>query len=105
MMRRSDTVGNSILRIVTEPAPAIPPAVPTSKSYLLLGPPDLLHDVLVEFDDIGWAVSADRWQAVITAPPEDADSPEPGWPAQVTLQGTSRDGHEAACREHLAPIE
>lgn len=90
---------------MTEPAPSTPPAVPAPKSYLLLGPPDLLHDVLVEFDDIGWAVSADRWQAVITAPSDEADSPEPGWPAQVTLQGISRNGHEAACREHLGPTE
>lgn len=81
------------------------PNPPAPKSYLLLGPPDLLHDLLNEFAEIGWACSADRWQAVVTAPPEDAGGPEPGWPAEVTLQGISREGHEEACRGHLAPLE
>ncbi len=78
---------------------------PTPKSYLLLGPPDILHDLLNEFADDGWYCSADRWQAVITAPPEDAEGPEPGWPTEVSLQGTTRGGHEEACRQHLAPLE
>ncbi|MCU0309098.1 MAG: hypothetical protein MUE51_15305, partial [Thermoleophilia bacterium] len=58
--------------------------------------------VLLDFEEVGWAVAAVRWQAVVTAPPEDADGPEPGWPAEVTLAGTSREGHEAACRAFLA---
>lgn len=92
---RCFTGGDSILRAM--------PSAP--RSYLLLGPPDILHDLLNEFAEDGWSCSADRWQAVITRPPGD-DGPDPGaWPAEVTLQGIRADGHEAACREHLAPIE
>jgi hypothetical protein len=76
-----------------------------SKSYLLLGPPDILHDLLNDFAEDGWSCSADRWQAVITRPEGD-HGPDPGaWPAEVSLQGISNAGHEAACREHLAPTE
>jgi hypothetical protein len=85
------TAGDSILRAV-------------AKSYLILGPPDLLHDLLNEFSEDGWSCSADRWQAVITRPHGD-DGPDPGWPAEVSLQGISTQGHEAACREHLSPRE
>jgi hypothetical protein len=74
------------------------------KSYLILGPPDMLHDLLNEFSEDGWACSADRWLAVLTRPEGD-DGPDPGWPLEVSLQGTSADGHEAACREHLSPLE
>lgn len=70
---------------------------PTPPSYHLIGPPDLLHDLMLDFEEIGWTVTVVRWQAVVTAAPEDASSPEPGWPAEVTLAGVSRDGHEAAC--------
>lgn len=78
---------------------------PSPRSYLLLGPPDILHDLLNDFAEDGWACSADRWQAVITRPAGD-DGPDPGgWPTEVTLQGISRDGHEAACRAHLSPLE
>jgi hypothetical protein len=78
-------------------APAPPP------SYLLLGPPDLLHDLLLDFEDVGWVTSSMRWQAVVTASPEDAAAPAPAWPPEVTLIGVRYDGHEAACREHFAP--
>lgn len=92
---RCFTGGHSILRAMAS-AP---------RSYLLLGPPDILHDLLNDFAEDGWACSADRWQAVITRPPGD-DGPDPGaWPAEVTLQGISTAGHEAACREHLSPLE
>ena len=91
---------HSILAAMTEP-----PEPRRPRSYLLLGPPDILHDLLNDFSEDGWACSADRWQAVITRPPGD-DGPDPGaWPAEVTLQGISTAGHEAACREHLSPLE
>jgi hypothetical protein len=78
-------------------APAAPP------SYLLLGPPDLLHDLLLDFEDVGWLTASMRWQAVVTASPEDAAAPAPSWPPEVTLVGVHHDGHEAACRAHFAP--
>ena len=81
------------------------PAAGGPRSYLLLGPPDILHDLLNDFAEDGWACSADRWQAVITRPAGDS-GPDPGaWPAEVSLQGIRTDGHEAACREHLSPLE
>jgi len=43
-----------------------------------------------------------RWQAVVTASAEDAAAPAPGWPAEVTLAGVSRDGHQAACETFFA---
>jgi hypothetical protein len=76
------------------------PATPVS--YLLVGPPDLLHDIQLDFMEIGWEVSVVRWQAVVTAPPEDAGGPAPGWPAEVTLAGVLPAGHAEACRTHLA---
>jgi hypothetical protein len=76
---------------------------PRPPSYLLIGPPDLLHDLQREFADIGWVVSAHRWQAVITASAADAAAPAPGWPAEVTLAGVSREGHDAACAAFFAP--
>ncbi len=76
---------------------------PRPASYLLIGPPDLLHDLQLEFADIGWAVTVHRWQAVVTAPPPDAGGPAPGWPAEVTLAGVRREGHEAACGEFFSP--
>jgi hypothetical protein len=75
----------------------------TPPSYLLIGPPDLLHDLMLDFEEIGWTVTVVRWQAVITASPEDARAPEPAWPAELTLAGVSRDGHEAACRAFFSP--
>ncbi|MSO45123.1 MAG: hypothetical protein EXQ74_07470 [Thermoleophilia bacterium] len=81
------------------------PRPPAPTSYLLLGPPDILYDLLNEFVDDGWACSADRWKAVITTPIEEFAAPAPGWPVEVTLQGISRDGHEVACRDHLSPVE
>ena len=77
------------------------PAEPAPPSYLLVGPPDLLHDLTLDFADIGWEVAASRWQAVVTASPEDAGAPEPEWPTEVTLSGIRRDGHTAACAEFL----
>lgn len=79
---------------------AVPPASPTS--YRLLGPPDLLQDLLRDFEEVGWRGSAVRWQAVITAPPEDAGHTAPAWPAEVTLVDVRIQDHETACREFLA---
>lgn len=78
-----------------------PPLAPLS--YLLVGPPDLLHDLTLDFADMGWEVAVSRWHAVVTAPPEDAGAPAPEWPTEVTQAGTSRAGHAAACRDFLAP--
>jgi hypothetical protein len=94
------TGGDSILPAVTDT-----PNPPAPKSYLLLGPPDILYDLLNDFADDGWHCSADRWKAVITRPDGD-NGPDPGaWPAEISLQGISTDGHQAACREHLSPTD
>lgn len=77
--------------------------MPAPPSYQLVAPPDLLHDLLLDFEDVGWRVAAAGWRAVVTAPPEDAAAPEPEWPTEVTLVAVRHDGHEAACAEHLAP--
>lgn len=77
----------------------MPPAPP---SYLLVGPPDLLHDLALDFADVGWEVTVGGWRAVVTASAADAAAPEPGWPTELTLSGIRRDGHAAACAEHLA---
>lgn len=78
---------------------AVPP-LPTS--YRIIGPPDLLHDLQRDFEEVGWRVSVARWQAVITAPPEDAGHTAPEWPVEVTLAGVAREEHEVACRDFLA---
>jgi hypothetical protein len=78
-----------------------PPTAPRAPSYLLVGPPDLLHDLTLDFAEIGWQVAASRWQAVVTAAPADAAAPEPEWPTEVTLAGVRRDGHAAAVAEHI----
>jgi hypothetical protein len=83
--------------VPTPPSPARP------RSYLLVGPPDLLHDLTLDFADVGWQVDVVRWHAVVTAPAEEADGPTPEWPTEVTLLGTSRDGHAEACRAFLVP--
>jgi hypothetical protein len=75
------------------------PALPTN--YRLVGPPDLLHDLMLDFEDIGWTCTVHRWQAVITAPPADAGHTPPQWPAEVTLAGISRLPHADACRDHF----
>jgi hypothetical protein len=75
-------------------------AIPTN--YRLIGPPDLLHDVMLDFQDVGWACTVYRWQAVITAPAEDAEHRAPAWPAEITLAGVSRMGHDEACSEHFS---
>jgi hypothetical protein len=74
---------------------------PLPPSYLLVGPPDLLHDITLDFAEVGWRYAVVGWRAVISAPVEDASAPEPGWPTEITLMGVRRDGHEAACAEHL----
>ena len=48
------------------------PAPPRPPSYLLVGPPDLLHDLTLDFAEIGWQIATARWQAVVTAAPGDA---------------------------------
>jgi hypothetical protein len=68
---------------------------------MLVGPPDLLHDLTLDFLEIGWEVSVAGWRAVVTAAPEDAAAPAPEWPTEVTLSGVARDGHPEACRLHL----
>jgi hypothetical protein len=78
------------------------PAEPLPPSYLLVGPPDLLHDLTLDFADIGWRVATAGWQAVVTAAPADAAAPEPEWPTEVTLAGVRRNGHAAAVAEFLA---
>ena len=75
-------------------------ALPTN--YRLIGPPDLLHDLLLDFRDIGWEVTVVRWQAVITAPAEEFGHTPPGWPSEITLAGVSHEPHNAACRDYLA---
>jgi len=77
------------------------PSEPRPPSYLLVGPPDLLHDLTLDFADVGWLVATARWQAVVTAAPQDASAPEPEWPTEVTLAGVRRDGHAAAVAEFL----
>jgi hypothetical protein len=77
----------------------VPPPPP---SYLLVGPPDLLHDMTLDFLDVGWEVAVAGWRAVVTAAPADAAAPAPGWPTEVTLMGVRHGGHAAACAEHLS---
>ena len=79
--------------------PSPSPAAPVS--YRLLGPPDLLHDLRGDFEEIGWRVSVVRWQAVVTAPPEDAGHAPPEWPAEVTLVGVAHESHGDACVAYL----
>lgn len=71
-------------------------------SYRLIGPPDLLHDLLLDFADIGWATASHRWLAVVSSPPGDAAAPAPDWPAEVTLAGVSHVGHDQTCRDHFS---
>lgn len=81
---------------------AVDPEPPPAPSYLLVGPPDLLHDIALDFMDVGWEVSVAGWRAVVSAAPGDAAAPTPGWPTEVTLSGVRREGHVAACAEHMA---
>jgi hypothetical protein len=74
---------------------------PAPPSYELVGPPDLLHDLALDFLDVGWEVTVVGWRAVITAAPGDAAAPSPEWPTELTLAGVARGGHAAACAEHL----
>jgi hypothetical protein len=80
---------------------AASPSAP--RSYLLLGPPDLLHDLQRDFAEVGWRMTVQRWQAVVTPAPEDAAAPEPGWPAEVTLTGVVDADHAAACQGYFQP--
>ncbi len=82
----------------------MPVTEPRPKSFHVIGPPDLLHDLMLDFEEVGWQVTVVRWQAVITAPPGDAEGPEPGWPAEVTLAGTSREDHRTACEAAFGPV-
>ncbi len=75
---------------------------PQGPSYLLVGPPDLLHDLALDFIDIGWEVSVAGWRAVISAAPADAAAPAPAWPTEITLSGVRTAGHAEACAEHVA---
>jgi hypothetical protein len=77
------------------------PQVPPAPSYLIVAPPDLLHDIALDFMDVGWEVSVAGWRAVVSAPPADAAAPAPGWPTEVTLSGVRHEGHAAACAEHM----
>ncbi|MCB0882339.1 MAG: hypothetical protein KDC33_09030 [Thermoleophilia bacterium] len=71
-------------------------------SYMLLGPPDILFDVLEDFADVGWRTGHAGWKAVVTAPAEEDGHAAPAWPVEVTLVEVVREGHVRACREHLA---
>src|SRR5262249_61145191 len=81
----------------------MPPAAPPPPSSRLIGPPDLLHDLQREFADVGWEMTVVRWQAVVTAPPEDAGAPAPDWPAEGTLAGGTREDPRAARGAYLGP--
>jgi len=74
---------------------------PAPTTFVVVGPPDLLHDLMLDFQDVGWEVSIGGWHAVITAPPEDAGAPAPAWPTEVTLLQTTRDDHATALAQHL----
>jgi hypothetical protein len=73
----------------------------TPTNYRLIGPPDLLHDLMLDFQDIDWQCTVYRWQAVITAPAEDARHTAPQWPAEITLAGVSHLAHDAACHDQF----
>ncbi|MCB0872502.1 MAG: hypothetical protein H6531_08030 [Actinobacteria bacterium] len=74
---------------------------PEPTGYRLIGPPDLLHDLQRDFLDIGWEATVVRWQAVVTAPPEDAGHTPPEWPAEITLAGVDRTPHRVSVAEFL----
>jgi len=80
------------------------PGNPLPTNYRLIGPPDLLHDLMLDFRDVGWQCTVYRWQAVITAPSDEHAHTPPHWPAEITLAGISRTDHEAACREHFVVL-
>lgn len=86
---------------MTHPPPAADGPAP---NYRLIGSPDLLHDLIREFEEIGWSCSIMRWQAVITACPADASAPSPGWPAEVTLADVSHLPHSDACQDFFGMI-
>lgn len=74
---------------------------PPAPSYLLVGPPDLLHDLALDFIDVGWEASVVGWRAVISAADEDAAAPAPSWPTEIILSGVRHEGHRESCAEHL----
>jgi len=84
---------------MSRPKTTDPPPAPTT--FVVVGPPDLLPDLMLDFQDVGWEASIAGWRAVITAPPEDAGARAPEWPTELTLIEASRDGHAAACARHL----
>ena len=77
-------------------------ASPKPTSYRIVGPPDILFDVLEDFEAVGWRTSHAGWKAVVTAPPEDAGHTPPAWPTEVTLAGVAQEPHEQACAAYLA---
>lgn len=79
------------------------PSLPTN--YRLIGPPDLLHDLMLDFQEIGWQCTVHRWQAVVTAPPDEAAHTPPAWPAEATLAGVSHTDHTTACHNHFGAVE
>jgi hypothetical protein len=79
-------------------------AQPTPTNYRLIGPPDLLHDLMLDFQDIGWQCTVYRWQAVITAPAGEHGHSAPQWPAEVTLAGVSHADHDTACQDHFVVL-
>jgi len=79
-------------------------AQPTPTNYRLIGPPDLLHDLMLDFQDIGWQCTVHRWQAVISAPAAEHGHTAPQWPAEVTLAGVSHADHDAACQDHFVVL-
>jgi hypothetical protein len=76
------------------------PAMPTN--YRLIGPPDLLHDLMLDFHDVGWVCTVHRWQAVVTAPPDEDGHRAPAWPAEITLAGVTHTTHDEACHDHFS---
>lgn len=77
------------------------PAPPRPTSYLVVGPPDILFDVLEDFADVGWRTDHAGWKAVVTAPAADDGHAAPEWPPEITLAGVEREGHAPACARHL----
>ena len=76
-------------------------ADPLPTNYRLVGPPDLLHDLMLDFREIGWQCTVHRWQAVITAPANESGHTAPQWSAEITLAGISRTDHGTACQDHF----
>jgi hypothetical protein len=74
---------------------------PAPTNYSLIGPPDLLHDLILDFEEIGWRCTVFRWQAVISSPEGDPAHTAPLWPAEITLARVTTIDHEDACHAHF----